>query len=302
MAIIISTLVMSIVLLSCPATAGSAEEVKSPTTTFSGPQVVASFVDPAEKIFVWRDVRLQLAIINGNSPIGVESITISVPRRTGWATDKDSNSEPCIDCVNIRTEPFDLRNPGEKRDLGIVYVRPAEWKALRDEYLAFLFYRPRKEAFLVNLNYRPLAEASGASRVQSTRLDVNVAAHPLGMYLGALFGVVLATALVWCYRATKAVSSGQAAQPQTPQPTSTQPLQAPNVQPVQASTQTTPNPGSPWWLRLIRGALASLIAILLFQTTSDISFPITVTVHDFYGGVLLGLFGDKVAESIWTKI
>lgn len=275
----IISLITAVISFACLALAFPAEA--PPPTTFSGPQVVVGLVDPAEKIFVWRDVRLQLAIINGNSPTGVESITISVPRRTAWATDRNNNSESCIDCVIIRTEPFELKSPGEKRDLGTVYVHAAEWKTLRDEYLAFLYYRPRKEVFLVNLNYRPLADASGASRVQSTRLDINVAAHPVGMYLGALFGVVLATALVWCYRATKEVS-GQAAHA--------------------LPSQSPLNSRSAWWLRLIRGALASLIAILLFQTTSDISFPITVTVHDFYGGVLLGLFGDKVAESIWTKI
>jgi hypothetical protein len=281
-------LISVVLLLSHPGLAVSAEDPKGSTATFSGPQVLASFIDPGEKVFVWRDVRIQLAIINGNSPIGVESIAINVPNRAGWATDQGSNSGICAGCVRVAFEPFDLTNPGEKRDLGNVYVRPGEWKTLLNDYFSFLFYRPRKEVFLVNLSYKPLADASGSSRVLSTRLEVNVSAHPVGMYVGALFGVVLATALVWCYRATKAISS--ASQPATAQTTT----QNPTAQPVSIAP--------PWWLRLVRGSLASLIAIFLFQTTSDISFPVTVTVHDFYGGVLLGLFGDKVAEAIWVRI
>lgn len=54
-------------------------------------------------------------------------------------------------------------------------------------------------------------------------------------------------------------------------------------------------------MRFIRGSLAAGIAILVFQTTSDVNFAVAVTVHDFYGGALLGFFGDKVAATIYNR-
>ncbi len=268
----------------------SAQEVKEQATSFAGPQIVAALVDPAEKLFVWRDVRIQLTIINGNSPVGIEAIAVAVPPGTAWASDAADGHRPA-DSVSVAVEPFEMKTPGEKRDLGIVYVRAADWPALRADHFGFLVYRPRKEVVLVSMTYRPLADATAAPRVQSARLEATVSAHPLGMYAGALVGVVLATALVACYRVTKKVQASSSPRDEAHAPADP----ASQAQGVVAE-------GAPWWLRLVRGSLASLIAILLFQTTSDISFPISVTVHDFYGGVLLGLFGDKVAESIWSRI
>jgi hypothetical protein len=54
-------------------------------------------------------------------------------------------------------------------------------------------------------------------------------------------------------------------------------------------------------MRFIRGSLATGIAILIFQTASDVDFAVSVTVHDFYGGALLGFFGDKVAVTIYKR-
>ena len=48
--------------------------------------------------------------------------------------------------------------------------------------------------------------------------------------------------------------------------------------------------------------LATAIAVLVFQTTSDIDFTVSVKVHDFYGGVLLGLFGETIAAAIYERI
>ena len=56
-------------------------------------------------------------------------------------------------------------------------------------------------------------------------------------------------------------------------------------------------------IRLLRGVAATTIPVLVLQQTdSDITLPINVSVHDFYGGVILGLFGDKVGEAIIKKI
>jgi hypothetical protein len=38
------------------------------------------------------------------------------------------------------------------------------------------------------------------------------------------------------------------------------------------------------------------------ERDQDITLPINVSGHDFYGGVILGLFGDKVGEAIIKKI
>jgi hypothetical protein len=47
--------------------------------------------------------------------------------------------------------------------------------------------------------------------------------------------------------------------------------------------------------------VASAIAILTFQTTSDFDFAL-YNVKDFYGGFLLGLFGNIVASSVYNRI
>jgi hypothetical protein len=142
-------------------------------------------------------------------------------------------------------------------------------------------FRPRKEVFVGTLRYQRLSD----QKVEDTEanLSVEVKANPAGMYCGALVGALLAAILTVILPLKKQLDKLR----------------------HDSSEENTINARSltrQLVTRFLIGAVATLVAILLFQTTTDIKFPISISVQDFYGGVLLGLFGMKVFEAISARL
>jgi len=168
------------------------------------------------------------------------------------------------DSENVIETPSELRTPGARIELPPVEL---EGKPLRElgfsRVLGLLTYRAGKESIVAVLRYKKLDDP--VQQIQTKRLDLNVSGHPFGMYAGAIVGAFLVGLFL-------------------------------------AITSRPPNVARSFLLRFVRGSVATAIAVLVLQTTSDVHFPVTVTVEDFYGGVLLGLFGDQVAQTIQQRI
>ena len=141
-----------------------------------------------------------------------------------------------------------------------------------------LTYRASKESFVAILKYRLLnndKKPAGIVQQKTARLNLNASGHPLGMYAGAITGaflVALFLAIISRRRSSSSLSS------------------------------FARGSGRSFLLHFARGGVATGIAILVLQTTADNRFPISVSVEDFYGGVLLGLFGDQLAQTIQQRV
>jgi hypothetical protein len=258
-------------LLAQPAATPPAAET-SQSRVAEGPHLDLSPVDATARIRAWESLRLAVAVHAGVNPsgIGVNSITLNLPHALGLKVAKSPPTEE----ENAISQPFELREPGTKVELPPVEVEPLKlhelgWNGL----LSILTYRAGKETIVAVLRYRRLDEPS-VILVETTRLDVNVSGHPGGMYAGALTGAFLIALFLAIARRSATHLRWQA------------------LRRIAGS----------FLLRFVRGGIATAIAILVLQTTSDIRFPITVSVEDFYGGVLLGLFGDQVAQAIEKRI
>jgi hypothetical protein len=239
------------------------------------PEVLLAPVDPDEKFFVWRRQRLQYTVVNGSAPsgIGVRSLRVSVPPALGLraATGTLPNGQ-----VELVPEAFQLRAPAERREFPPLELKAAPLGELGLGAFSLMTYRPRKEVFNATLEYERLTDGTAGSR--SVKLVLPVAAHPFAMYLGAIFGSLL-TALYFILPPMRPAKPRDATDPPLPS-----------------------YPVRDLIVRFVRGALVMGIAVFLLQTSTDIALPITITVHDFSGGVLLGLFGDKVGEVISKKL
>lgn len=55
-------------------------------------------------------------------------------------------------------------------------------------------------------------------------------------------------------------------------------------------------------VNLLYGSLATAIAILLLALTTVSAFPISISVSDSFGGLIVGLFNQPVADFIYTKL
>ncbi|MFB3818222.1 MAG: hypothetical protein ACE147_11210 [Candidatus Methylomirabilales bacterium] len=254
-----------------PASPGTAAPAAGAVTE---PEVLLAPVDPDEKFFVWRRQRLQYAVVNGSAPsgIGVTSLRLSVPPALGLRAATGTLPSGQVELAPVA---FLLRTPAERREFPPVELKAAPLGELGPGAFALLTYRPRKEVFNATLEYERLLDGTAGSR--SVKLVVPVAAHPLAMYLGAIFGSLL-TALYFLL---------------------------PPLRPVKSRDPEPPLPSYPvrdLAVRFVRGALVMGIAVFLLQTTTEIALPISITVHDFSGGVLLGLFGDKVGEVISKRL
>jgi hypothetical protein len=230
----------------------------------SEPSVTVNLADPDEKAFVWRSLRLQVSLKTGTvaTGVGFKSVTLSVPPVMGIGVAAGADRAGKIELL---PQAVDLRNAGETWDLPIVELDAQAVRALGADVFTMLLYRPRKEFFIVTANYELLADRT--QRARTTKLDVPVGAHPLGMYAGALVGSLLAAVFVvvsrvarrWAPPANAADGGDKAPQPSVGE----------------------------FAGRFIRGSVATGIAVLLFQTTADVGLPVSIKVHDFYGGVLL---------------
>jgi hypothetical protein len=224
---------------------------------------------------VWRRQRLQYTLVNGSAPsgIGVKSLRLSVPPGLGLRATTGVLPGGQVELAPVA---FALRTPAERREFPPVELRAAPLGELGAGAFALLTYRPRKEVFSATLEYERLLDGTTGSR--SVKLVLPVQAHPLAMYLGAIFGSLL-TALYFILPPLRPIKRRDAAE---------QPLPSYPVRDLV--------------VRFVRGALTMGIAVFLLETTTDMTLPVTVTVHDFSGGVLLGLFGDKVGEAITKRL
>jgi len=194
---------------------------------------------------------------------------IRVPKHAG---DTDNAAEHSGDIDKTIETPAELREPGARIELPPVELEGISARELGfSKILGLLTYRAGRERIVAVLKYKKLDDA--VQRSYTTSLDLDVSGHPLGMYTGAIVG----TFLIGLFQAIMRRPRGS----------------------FWSSAKAI---GRDFSLRFIRGLIATGIAILVLQTTSDIQFPITVTVQDFYGGVILGLFGDQIAQVIQRRI
>jgi len=245
-------------------------------TVSTQPEVLLSLIEGDEKPTVWRPFRLQFSILAGSLPsgIGVSSLKLSVPRAAGLTVYcKDLQSDGT---VNLLTEALQLRTQGERREFAPIELSREPLTELKTRLLSVLTYRPRKEVFVATMVYEGLADRRVGTK--TTKLVVSMSPHPLGMYAGAVLGSLLAALFLVLYRSEPPSGSDRTGS---------------------GSTWKTTHPVFyKFMLRFLRGTVATAIAVLVFQTTSDLALPISIAVQDFYGGVILGLFGDQVGDAI----
>jgi len=251
----------------------------SPANEAQPVQISVGPVDPDERFALRQDVRLAITVVNGREPIRIDSISLSIPEEmalspSGKPTRADGQAI-------VLEEPVALRTPGKRLTIEPIRLSPKPWLELKWSGVPLLTYTARKEVFVAGVTFTNLRD--GLRQTENGNLIVSVEPTPIGMYAGALVGLVLGSTFLLVYGSNSAQSNG---------------------------TRRTTLIGSAsvarsWFrelaLRITRGAVATALAILLFQTTSNISF-ITIAVHDFYGGVLLGLFADSTARTIYQKI
>jgi hypothetical protein len=129
---------------------------------------------------------------------------------------------------------------------------------------------------------------TAAQSTSTTDFQVKIDPTPVGMYVGALVGLFLGSLFLLIFQLDP-LSSPQSA--------------------GAASRKTAPLVRlsddhrllADFFFRVARGMVATALAVLLFQTTSNLNF-ITIAIHDFYGGVLLGLFADKIGRTIYDNM
>lgn len=235
----------------------------------TAPTIAISLVDPDDRVHVWGDVRLQATFVAPpqTEGIAVSDICISVPRRLAIEV-KSSEAEKSVGACDL-VSAFDLRGSGARSVTDPIDFEPRgieDWR----RFLSVVTYHTRTEVVTIRATYVPLGKPELKIPFESS-LRIQVDAHPLGMFVGAIVGALLAALLVISLR-----------------------LSAQDLSPK----------GVAWSLaiiggRCVRGTVSAAIVILISKTTSELRMPITIAVHDFYGGVLLGMFGDAIAMSIW---
>jgi hypothetical protein len=229
------------------------------------PGVLLKTVDQG-KVTVWRGFAIECSVDAGSLPsgIGVKSLVLSIPPALGVAGGTEAR---------LINQEFSINQPGGAYEIPPTYLKPSGLRELGGSFFTLLTYRPGKERLVATLTYEDLANPG--SNYQVTRpIEIEVEPNPLGMYAGALLGSFLTALLVLTHRLT--------GQKDVPAPTG--------------------SIGSEFSGRLLRGTVSTGLVILLFQTTSDLKLPVTIAVHDLYGGVLLGLFGDKIGETLMNWI
>jgi hypothetical protein len=234
-----------------------------------GPKVTLSVIDAEEKTMVWSNLRIKVLVESRDAQYGVNEISLAVPRDLAlkyYDNRKDDNE---MDMVSVG-EPFDLA-PRQSKPF-LIELKAKSIRELGAGFLSVLTYTPRKEIMVAKIKYTGQFEEPVESFHQ---LEINVKAHPLGMYAGAVLGAFLSSLLTLLISFQKGSDRKFSHL----------------VQLIGSSL-----------FSFVIGVVATAIAILIFQTTSDFSFPVAIKVRDFYGGVLLGLFGEKVALSLYQRL
>lgn len=261
------------VLSAAPASVKADEPVKSEVK--SKPEIVVQRIDASERVTVGRTVRIRVTIKNGNETISLERVAVSPPPalrlKLGGKTDSPFS-------LNFPPERSQL-NPGEVLELGEVdLVGPSLFERVNWDLLA---YRPKKETILGELSYVSLAGNVPARAFHS--LDVDAFASPLGVFAGAIVGTFLGALFVTMVRVQKAVEA----------------LQSPKRADVAAIIGK--EAGRAGFI-FIKATVAAGIVILVLQSASGVKFPIEVSVNDFYGGLVMGLVGERVASAVYEWI
>lgn len=254
-----------------------AVESNEPSNSFAGceqiveePHLDIALVDPSTRVRVWENLRLLVTVHSGGKDIYIDSLTLAIPESLGLGVAGSVKKGKSKDTIKIQ--------PPELLKLG-TWMGPVELEGPGLNEMAFwkefglLTYRASKETFVAVLQYRTWnndQKSYGIVQQKTARLDLNASGHPLGMYAGAITGAFLvALFLTITSRRSRSSHSGSARS---------------------------------FGRNLLRGGVATAIAVLVLQTTTDNRFPISVSVEDFYGGVLLGLFGDQLAQNIQKRI
>lgn len=237
------------------------------------PTVALGLLDSEPRLVVWRGTRLQVTFAAGSSPsgVGMKSFAISMPQ--GLAL-KTRNGRGSSGQAEVLTSAIQLK-PGQSREIPPIELVPIPYADL-ESLLAVLLHRPGKQAIVGTLSYETLSDRAQGTR--SIKLVVETKAHPLGMYAGGLAGSILIALFLVLPKVNSPGGAGGAQEA--------------------APALTVGKRFREFLVRFARGAVVTAIAILVFQTTSDFPLPINVAVHDFYGGVVLGLFGDKIGAAM----
>jgi hypothetical protein len=193
----------------------------------------------------------------------MKEICISIPRRLAMrAVTDDAKTDPCQ-----IIDPLELR-AGTRRETDPIDFAPVDARELGLSLFSVFPYQARTELITIHALYHPLDNLTMEVPL-TAQVRIRVDAHPLGMFVGALLGSFLAALLMVTLGATPQES-----------------------QSLTALSRLVAG-------RCLRGAVAAVIVILITKTTTELRMPISIDVHDFYGGVLLGLFGEAVAAAIW---
>jgi len=253
----------------------AASALAQDATGSAEPDVVLSVPD-SSKVVAWRALRLQYTIINGTrqSGIGVRSLTISLPSTVALTSSTLGRAQD--GSIKVAGSPFQMRSPGQRRECAPIELRAKYLSEMRTQLFSLLTYRGQKETIVATLEYEPL-DSPGTSLTKTAKLELNVTPNPIGIFFGALLGALLIALLIPMSNLATQLSKGE------------------NIE-FHRKVEF-----ERFLARFGRGTIASAIAVLVLQTTSDFSFPISVGVQDFYGGVLIGLLAEKVARQIITK-
>lgn len=153
-----------------------------------------------------------------------------------------------------------------------------------DRYsLGLLTYRPEKEAIMGELSYFDINKADNSFRSVVNVLELDGAANPLGLFAGAIVGTFLGAIFVTLFRVQKAVEN------------------LPTHEVRDILTIIGKELGRAVFI-FLKATVAAGIVILVLQSTSGVKFPIEVSVNDFYGGLVMGLIGERVASGVYEWI
>ena len=53
---------------------------------------------------------------------------------------------------------------------------------------------------------------------------------------------------------------------------------------------------------VLAGSVCAIITIILLYRFKDLALPVQITVNDFYGGVVVGLFTYKLGDWLFTQL
>jgi hypothetical protein len=180
----------------------------------------------------------------------------------------ETNSE-IKDFIKMELKELQLK-PGAEYPVNftIPYQNLAWYTSLLNGHL--LTFQPRAYEFLVIVNYR--IATLGKSSVQKA-ITLDVEAPMSSLIWGGIIGSLLLAIFLSAYKYLRATEANK--------------LKAILVEAVKLFTT---------------GAITALILVILIYRYKEIELPINITVNDFYGGVVLGLFTYTLGDWLYKKL